>query len=103
VRPCVSHQANSRSARKDKAKGKANTGSEENSSACLEANSSPLDIQEFLQSYVRAQSWRFGEQRIVADGWIFARYLDKDELLQLAKEDTFPAGSSGLRAKPSFW
>jgi hypothetical protein len=45
-----------------------------------------LDIQEFLQSYVRAEFWRFSEQRFVADGWIFARCLDKDELLQFAKE-----------------
>jgi hypothetical protein len=55
-------------------------------SACLEAKASPLDIQEFFQNYLRVQGWRFGEERIVADGWMFARYLDKDELLQFAKE-----------------
>ena len=54
--------------------------------ACLEAKDSPLNIQEFFQSYVRVQGWRFVEEQIVADGWIFARALDKDELLQFAKE-----------------
>lgn len=48
-----------------------------------------MNIQEFFQSYVRAQAWRFGEETIIADGWLFARYLDKDELLQFAKEGPF--------------
>jgi len=57
--------------------------------ACLEAKASPLDIQEFFQNYLRVQGWRFGEEKIVADGWVFVRYLDKDELLQFAKEGIF--------------
>lgn len=57
--------------------------------ACVEAKDSPVNIQEFFQSYVRAQAWQFGEEKIIADGWLFARYLNKDELLQFAKESPF--------------
>lgn len=85
VRPCAV-PTRTKPGRKDKAKGKTPAAADETSSACLEAKDSPLNIQEFLQSYVRAQAWRFGEEKIIADGWIFARYLDKDELLQFAKE-----------------
>ena len=74
---------------KGKPKNKAVRDSKQLFSACLEAKGSPLEIQEFLQSYVRAQGWPFGEEKIVADGWMFARYLDKGELLQFAKEGIF--------------
>ena len=88
VRPCaVPTQSKPRG--KNKTKGKPTPAADENSFACLEAKDSPLNIQEFFQSYVRAQAWRFGEEKIIADGWLFARYLDKDELLQFAKEGPF--------------
>ena len=89
VRPCVARKEASKPAHKDKAKGKGAAASEETAVVCLEAKDSALNIQEFFQSYLRAQAWRFGEERIVADGWIFARYLDRDELLQFAKEGPF--------------
>lgn len=89
VRSCATPQASAKSAHKDKTKPKSAASSNETALACLEAQDSSLNIQEFFQSYVRAQAWRFGEERIVADGWIFARYLDKDELLQFAKEGRF--------------
>lgn len=77
------------SGRKHKTKGKSARNTGEAVSGCLEAKGSTLDIQEFFQSYLRAQSWQFGEEKIVADGWMFVRYLDKDELLQFAKEGVF--------------
>ena len=89
VRPCVARKEGSKPARRDKTKGKGAAGSEETPMACLEAKDSALNIQEFFQSYLRAQAWRFAEEKIVADGWIFARYLDKEELLQFAKEGHF--------------
>ena len=88
VRPCAA-PAQPKPGRKDKTKGKPPTAADGTSSACLEAKDSPVNIQEFFQSYVRAQAWRFGEEKIIADGWLFARYLDKDELLQFAKEGPF--------------
>lgn len=57
--------------------------------ACLEAKGSALDFQEFFQSHVRAQSWQISGEKIIEDGWIFSRYLNKDELLQFAKEGLF--------------
>ncbi|PYT72068.1 MAG: hypothetical protein DMG39_10895 [Acidobacteria bacterium] len=89
VRPCDSRQESPKPARKDKTKGKNDADSKEFAPACLEAKDSPLGVQEFFQSYIRTQAWRFGEEKIVADGWIVARYLDKDELLQFAKEGRF--------------
>lgn len=89
IRPCVEREPRSRSARKDKGKAKGRASSEEAAIACIEARDSALNTQEFFQSYLRAQTWRFGEEKIIADGWIFARYLDKDELLQFAKEGPF--------------
>ena len=86
-RPCPAQQMSS--GRKHKTKGKSARNTEEAVSGCLEAKGSTLDIQEFFQSYLRAQSWQFGEEKIVADGWMFVRYLDKDELLQFAKEGVF--------------
>ena len=89
VRPCAAHPTGPKPYRKNKTKGKAAANPSEIPVACLEAKDSPLNIQEFFQSYVRVQAWRFVEEQIVADGWIFARALDKDELLQFAKEGRF--------------
>lgn len=89
VRPCGVHKESSKPSRKDNARKKADAALQENAIACVEASDSALNIQEFFQSYLRIHAWRFGEERIVADGWIFARYLDKDELLQFASEGLF--------------
>jgi len=87
TRSCAAQPANPGS--KAKLKGKSARNAKETVSACLDAKSPAMDIQEYLQSYVRKQGWRFGEEKIVADGWVFARYLEKDELLQFAKEGIF--------------
>jgi hypothetical protein len=84
VRPCSALPA-----RKNKTKTKGAAKAEEFAFACLEAKGSPLEFQEFFQSYVRAQIWQIIEEKIVNDGWIFSRSLTKDELLQLAKEGLF--------------
>ena len=85
VRPCAVRPT-SKPDRKNKTKGKTVAHPPELTLSCLEAKDSPLSIQEFFQSYVRVAAWRFVDERVVADGWIFARALDKDELLQFAKE-----------------
>lgn len=84
VRPCSAPMA-----RKNKTRAKSAAKMEEFASACLEAKGSPLEFQEFFQSYVRAQVWQIIEEKIVEDGWIFSRSLTKDELLQFAKEGVF--------------
>ncbi|HYL83963.1 MAG TPA: hypothetical protein VE263_07000 [Candidatus Angelobacter sp.] len=70
---------------KDKPKTKAASRSQP-ASACLEAMGSPVDLLEFFQAFVREQRWGIDDERIAEDTWIFSRYLDKDELLQFAKE-----------------
>lgn len=98
VRPCAVRPTSSRSGRKNKTKGKT-VAPPELGPACLEAKESPLNIQEFFQSYVRVQAWRFADEKIVADGWIFGRALDKDELLQFAKEGIFAGRVSWSEGK----
>jgi hypothetical protein len=87
-RPCSADSANLKAAREHKKKGKGNDANEA-ASGCLEAKRSVLEIQEFLQSFIRLQGWRFGEEKIAEDSWIFSRYLDKDELLRFAKEGPY--------------
>ena len=89
MRSCAARPTSSRAGRKNKTKGKAVANASESGPACLEVKDSPLNIQEFFQSYVRVQAWRFADEKVVADGWIFGRALDKDELLQFAKEGIF--------------
>ena len=84
VRPCPAPPA-----RKNKTRAKRGAKAEEFAFACLEAKGSPLEFQEFFQSYVRAQSWPISEEKIVEDGWVFSRSLSKDELLQFAKEGPY--------------
>ena len=99
VRPCAVRPTSAKSGRKNKTKGKTVANPSEFGQACLEAKDSPLTIQEFFQSYVRLQAWRFADEKIVADGWLFARALDKDELLQFAKEGIFAGHVSWSEGK----
>jgi len=85
-RPCPSRSAHSSSNSKDKSKSKSAPSSQEPVSTCLEAKGTPVDLQEFFQSYVREQRWRIRAEKIAEDAWIFSRFLDKDELAQLVKE-----------------
>ena len=89
ARPCAVRTASLKPDRKSKTKAKNIANPVAFALACLEAKDSPLNIQEFFQSYVRVHAWTFAQERVVADGWIFARALDKDELLQFAKEGPF--------------
>jgi hypothetical protein len=47
---------------------------------CLEAKGEGIEIQEFLQTTARVQSWHIGENRSSEDTWSFVRYLDPNEL-----------------------
>ena len=83
-RPCPSRPSNPSS--KDKPKSKAPANQKESVSACLEAKGTPVDLQEFFQFYVRDQGWRIRGEKIGEDGWVFSRFLEKDELMQLVKQ-----------------
>lgn len=89
MRSCAVRPTSSKPGRKNKTKGKAVANASEFGPVCLEVKDSPLNIQEFFQSYVRVEAWRFADEKVVADGWIFGRALDKGELLQFAKEGIF--------------
>jgi len=56
--------------------------------ACIELAFSTLEIQEYLQSYVRTQKWKISEERVNEDSWTFSLEIDKDELLRDTTEDS---------------
>src|SRR5260370_702208 len=55
--------------------------------ACLELAFSPLEIQEYLESYARTQLWKITSEQVTEDSWTFSLELDKAELLRNAKTD----------------
>jgi hypothetical protein len=61
--------------------------SQNKAAACIELAFSPLEIQEYLQSYVRNQQWKFGEEHLTEDSWTFSRELSKDELLSFTDKN----------------
>jgi len=62
--------------------------SQNKAAACIELAFSPLEIQEYLQSYIRSQQWKFGEEHLTEDSWSFSRELSKDELLSFTNKNT---------------
>lgn len=52
--------------------------------ACIEVKGEGIEVQEFLQTRVREQAWRIGENRASEDSWSFVRYFDPDELEKFA-------------------
>jgi hypothetical protein len=56
------------------------------SGACIELAFSPLDIQEYLQSYARQKHWLISDDQLNEDSWTFSLDIDHDELLR----DTLP-------------
>jgi hypothetical protein len=62
--------------------------SQNKAAACIELAFSPLEIQEYLQSHIRSQQWKFGEEHLTEDSWSFSRELSKDELLGFTNKNT---------------
>src|SRR5580704_4624090 len=52
----------------------------ETAGACIELKASALDVQEYLQVYVRDQKWRLTDEHVSEDSWTFSRALTPDEL-----------------------
>ena len=56
--------------------------------ACIEMAFSPLDIQEYLQSYARENHWLLTGDQLNEDSWTFSLDIDHDELLRDTLPDT---------------
>jgi len=52
---------------------------------CIELSASPLDIQEFLQSFSRNQHWTIIGEHVTEDSWIFSLAMSKDDLVGATK------------------
>jgi hypothetical protein len=51
---------------------------------CLEVKGEGIEIQEFLQTTAREQTWHIGENHSSEDTWSFVRYFDPEELEKYA-------------------
>lgn len=60
------------------------------SGACIEIAVSPLDVQEYLQSYSRRQNWGIIDDQLTQDSWMFSLELTKEELLRDTVEESNP-------------
>jgi hypothetical protein len=90
VRPCKVATATAKSRKetnRNKQKNVQDT-PEAGTHACLEAHSTSLDIQEYLQAYTREQKWSIGDERVAEDNWTFTRILESKELLSATKNDS---------------
>jgi hypothetical protein len=88
VRPCADSWSDSGSnAKKNRPKSPKKEPQKEQG-ACIEGAFSALEIQEYLQSYARAQQWKISDDRVNEDSWTFSLELDKDTLLRDTTEDS---------------
>jgi hypothetical protein len=89
VRPCNIATAPAKSRKKTGRNKQKNVqdASDAGTHACLEAHSTSLDIQEYLQAYAREQKWNIAEERVADDTWTFARILEKKDLLSTTKSN----------------
>lgn len=52
---------------------------------CLELRQSALDVQEYMQKFVREQDWQAGDEQAGEDAWTFAIHLDAEKLHRYTK------------------
>jgi len=78
-RPCPSSW--STPAPEPKIKRSKRTGETPNPGACIELSLSPLEVQEFLQSYARSKHWMIFEEHLSEDSWTFSLAMTKEDLL----------------------
>ena len=62
------------------------------SGACIELAVSPLDIQEYLQSYSRRENWGITDDQLTLDSWTFSLELVKEELFRDTVAESNPKG-----------
>src|SRR5712692_4419777 len=67
--------------------------------SCLEVHAPPLEIREYLRAFAREQKWRMAREASSADSWTFTRYLEKEELAQVAKTDALGGRVNWIEGK----
>ena len=55
--------------------------------ACVEVQTTALDIQEYIQGFVRNQKWTIEDEETADSLWTFHRSLDADALMKATKPD----------------
>jgi hypothetical protein len=88
ARPCAAGWDSSGPEAKKKRPKNAKEEPQNKTAACIELALPQLEIQEYLQSYVRSQQWKIGEEHLTQDSWTFSRELSKDELLSATSKNT---------------
>ena len=85
ARPCAADW-NTVTNQKNKRHHNASKDAQQETDACVELTSSPLEIQEYLQAFSRKQQWPITEEHVTEDSWVFSRELDREELLKVTKK-----------------
>jgi hypothetical protein len=88
VRPCADSWSDSTSNARKNRPNSSKKKTHRKTGACIELAFSTLEIQEYLQSYARAQQWKISDDRVNEDSWTFSVELDKDTLLRDTTEDS---------------
>jgi hypothetical protein len=88
VRACADSWNDPRSNTKKNRPKNSRKGTPPESGACAELVSSTLEIQEYLQSYARAQQWKITADQMNEDSWTFSLEIDKDELVRDTTDDS---------------
>jgi hypothetical protein len=91
ARPCAEGWNNTGPEAKKKRPKNAKEDPQSNAAACIELAVPQLEIQEYLQSYVRSEQWKIGEEHLTEDSWTFSRELSKDELVSATSKNTSAA------------
>jgi hypothetical protein len=88
VRPCADSWSDSGSNARKNRPNSSKKKTHRETGACVELAFSMLEIQEYLQSYARAQQWKISDDRVDEDSWTFSVELDKETLLRDTTEDS---------------
>ncbi|HYL63622.1 MAG TPA: hypothetical protein VE077_13470 [Candidatus Methylomirabilis sp.] len=54
---------------------------------CLEVHATVIEVQEYLQQYVREQRWDITNEKVAEDAWTFYMQLEKEEIPKYAKPE----------------
>ena len=91
VKACPDSWDDAASGKKKQASGKKKVAPRQKG-VCIELAFSPLDIQEYLQSYGREAHWMISSDQLNEDSWTFSLELNSEELLRDTLPESGPKG-----------
>jgi hypothetical protein len=93
VRPCkVSESPQPPKTAPSRHKKPQETKPSDSSSSCLEIHAGVLQVQEYLQAWIRDLHWKLNDENTNENSWDFSTKLSPDDLLKFTKPDRRPNG-----------